>query len=106
MAKEKSIEDVRNECPHLNFDARVSVGRLAETDDGPIRSYTAEVEISCKDCGRGFEFCGVPIGTGGNEPRVSPDGLELRVPLMPAGNRLPASIPGVRMTFERSPEAH
>lgn len=71
-------------CEHLNFEASVRVGRLTETEGGPVTGYTADVGIVCADCRLPFRFVGLPAGLLRDAPTVSADALELRAPLEPA----------------------
>lgn len=75
---------VTSRCAHMNFKAKVDVGRLTDTDDGPVTGYTADVTIACADCGLPFRFLGLAAGSHFAEPRVSVDATELRAPLEPA----------------------
>ena len=74
----------QTECQHMNFDAHTRVGRLTDTDGGPVTGYTADIKIKCRDCGLPFRFMGLPAGHHFAEPRLSADGLEMRAPLEPA----------------------
>jgi hypothetical protein len=49
-------------CPHLNFNACVTVNRLAATDDGPVAGYSADITVECRDCGEPFRWAGLPSG--------------------------------------------
>jgi hypothetical protein len=71
-------------CAHQNFKANVAVGRLTQRDNGPVIGYTADVTVTCAECGLPFRFIGVSAGNHYSEPRVSIDGTELRAPLEPA----------------------
>lgn len=71
-------------CPHANFSSMSRVGRLSETEGGPITAYTVDVTITCSDCGLPFRFLGLPAGYHYAEPRVSADGTKLRAPIEPA----------------------
>lgn len=73
-----------SDCPHLNFTAKVDVARLSQEDGGPITGYVADLQIRCQQCGLPFRFIGLPAGSHFAEPRVSPDGTELRAPMEPA----------------------
>lgn len=42
-----------------------------------------ELKLKCKACGAPFEFQGLPAEASTERPTVSPDGLELRVPIQP-----------------------
>lgn len=68
----------------MNFDAYTRVGRLTETEGGPVTGYAADITIKCRDCGLPFRFRGLAAGSHYAEPRVSADGTELRAPLEPA----------------------
>lgn len=72
-------------CEHNNFLADVSVGRLSQTDGGPITSYTADIRIRCADCDLPFEFLGLECGFDLQGARVSIDGQEARIALAPKG---------------------
>ena len=72
-------------CEHLEFEARVEVGRLTEGEGGKVTSFSADVRITCTDCGKPFLFVGVPFGLSPNQPTVSVDGQELRCPIIPQG---------------------
>ena len=94
-------------CKHYNFRIDGDIARLTEVEGGPIKSFSLELQVCCADCGMPFHFCGVPvIGSGGAEPRVSPDGLELRLPIMPKGKPLPKGIPGALITFGSEQTEH
>ena len=71
-------------CRHENFRCDAHIGRLSETEGGPITGYTAGITVECADCGLQFRFIGVPAGNHHSEPRVSVDGKELRAPIEPA----------------------
>lgn len=72
------------ECAHMNFQAHARVGRLTDTEGGPVTGYTADIKIECTECGLPFRFRGLAAGSHYAEPRVSIDGTELRAPLEPA----------------------
>jgi len=74
-----------DECHHLEFETRVAVGRLSETEGGPITGYAADIQIRCKACKQPFQFLGVSEGVS----RTKPTGSalyreELRAPIAPA----------------------
>lgn len=71
-------------CQHKNFRSKVGVGRLTEREGGPVRSFTADISITCGECGLPFRFIGLAAGSSPIEPRVSADGTELRAPIEPA----------------------
>ncbi len=69
------------ECPHMNFNANVAVARLEDSG-----RFNAEVQICCCDCGRQFQFIGLPLGLNLNGPSMSVDGLEARLAIAPLGS--------------------
>jgi len=71
-------------CQHLNFEAMCNVGRLTDTDDGPVTGFTIGVQVKCRECGLPFRFIGLAAGNHYAEPRVSIDGTKLRAPIEPA----------------------
>ena len=89
-----------SDCQHHSFRAEVRVQRLTQDDGGPVTHYNAEVEITCADCGLAFEFCGLPIGVDPYRPTVGFGALELRVPIMPPGEKIPHGLPTARIVLE------
>ena len=75
-------------CPHLNFAAVVDVARLAYGEDGPVTGWSAELHVRCADCGEEFVFLGVPGGYSPGWPCASPCGTEVRLPMLPASDKL------------------
>lgn len=67
-------------CQHGKFRANVRVTSL----EG-VEGFTADITISCAECGEPFRFLGVEAGSSPHFPRVSVDGLELRAPIAPQG---------------------
>ncbi len=84
METTPSPEALRADCQHQKFQCDARIGRLSDTDDGPITGYTANIKVTCSDCGLPFRFIGIAAGNHYAEPRVSLDGTELRAPLEPA----------------------
>lgn len=72
-----------NPCGHETFRADVQVGRLTKVEGGPPEGFTAEIRIRCIDCGEPFIFMGLPSGVLPNEPAVSVDMQEARMPIRP-----------------------
>jgi hypothetical protein len=70
-------------CKHESFKSEVKVNRLTETEGGPVTGYLAEIEITCADCFKPFEFIGLPGGLLNGKPTTNVDGNELRVPIKP-----------------------
>jgi hypothetical protein len=83
-------------CEHMNFRAMVKVGRLtaSETDDTVVW-YDAEITIECIECGKPFEFVGLPCGMSPFEPLCSVDGTEARMPIKPQGEDMPVKAEGL-----------
>jgi hypothetical protein len=77
----------KEKCAHMTFAAEVNVSRLqASATDTTIVGFAADVQIRCSDCGKPFQFVGLPIGPGNlQRPMVSPDGLKAAMPIQPKG---------------------
>lgn len=71
-------------CDHPNFVASCRVGRLTDTDGGPVTSYQVDVKVTCDKCGLPFRFRGDRYGSSPHHPTLSADGIELRAPIEPA----------------------
>lgn len=82
------------DCKHENFKAEVKVGRLSQVEGGPVTHYCADVTVCCAECGLPFQFSGLPLGMSAYTATMSMDGLELRAPLMPMGEKTPEGLPG------------
>jgi hypothetical protein len=87
-------------CPHLDFVANAEIGRITATQeqvvnpadadgrsvphhDDEVIAYRCALTVKCAACGAAFGFrtAGV-VGDLPDRPAVSPDALELRVPLI------------------------
>lgn len=72
----------QSECPHRTAHrATVSVNYLED-----VKRFVCEVRVECADCGRPFQFLGLPIGLdirGG--AFINADGQECRLALAPVG---------------------
>lgn len=79
-------------CQHLNFMTTVDVNRMV--DDIMPAQFHADISIKCTDCGKLFEFIGLPYGLSPYRPTVSLDHLQLRVPIKPEGKPTPQGLPG------------
>lgn len=88
-------------CEHLNFGAAVDVHRLTD-EAGKVRSFMADVTIRCADCGRPFQFLGLPAGVDTGGSSMSPDALEARLAIVPEGE---AVSPLGRIAAAFAPEA-
>lgn len=69
-------------CAHEDFNAFVEVNRLTDPNTDGIHSFAADVKIECADCGASFGFRCQDVGLLPDRPAVSPDALELRLPLI------------------------
>lgn len=75
-------------CPHMKFSALVGVHRLTDTENGPVKAFTAEVRIHCDDCGEAFVFMGLPWGSHLQSPTMSVGGEEARLPIEPSSKAI------------------
>jgi len=71
-------------CKHEDFEARVEVNRLED-----IGRFQADVTISCLNCGKPFQFIGLPGGLNFTGATCSVDGTEARLNIMPMDEPLP-----------------
>ncbi len=65
-------------CEHKNFTASVEVNRLED-----VQKFAADVHIQCADCQKPFRFLGLPGGLHPEQPTVSVDCTEARLPIAP-----------------------
>lgn len=65
-------------CPHMNFDATVTVNRLEDSG-----RFIADVMIKCLDCGEPFQFLGLEPGVRLSGAAVSLTGLEAHLSILP-----------------------
>lgn len=72
-------------CPHMNFQVEADVHRLTKTENGPVTGYMADLRIRCVDCGRRFQFIGLPAGMNMSGATVSIDALEAHLAICPQG---------------------
>lgn len=71
-------------CPHEDFSASVEVNRLTGEPGGPVTAYSADIRVSCAQCGEPFRWIGVRAGLKPDRPMVSIDEAELHAPIRPA----------------------
>ena len=69
-------------CLHEHTQISADVARIE--DEGV---FMADLRIQCADCGEPFRFLGLPYGLSFQHPALSPDGLELRAPMEPEGEK-------------------
>lgn len=89
-------------CKHVHFDARVEVSRLHD-----IGRYAADVHVWCADCNTPFMFLGLPNGLDLDQPTVSIDATEARLPIHPVDEtRKPlVGVKGYTVTFTKADES-
>jgi len=68
------------DCKHMAFDAKVGVARLED-----VGRFMAEIRIRCIDCDTPFQFRGLEPGLDTDGARVSLDGLEANIAIVPQG---------------------
>lgn len=68
------------DCKHMNFDASVRVARLED-----VGRFIAEISIKCVECNTPFQFRGLEPGMDTDGARVSIDGLEANIAIVPQG---------------------
>ncbi len=71
------------ECEHINFKANANVFRMSKEEGGEIKSYRCDLNIECAECGMPFLFKGIPFGSTPDNPTMSIDRTELRIPIEP-----------------------
>lgn len=69
-------------CEHKNFEAKVAVARLEDTGQ-----FMAEITVRCTECDVPFQFLGLEAGIDTQGAKVSLDGLEARIAIVPEGAR-------------------
>lgn len=104
---ERAKVEMDKPCPHESFAAEVAVGRITETDDGPVTAYSAEIKVECATCGEKFRFIGVQAGLMPNKPMCSMDEFTLFAPIRPASADpdFGLGIPGYAVNFRRGTES-
>jgi hypothetical protein len=70
------------DCKHEDFNANVGVARLEDTG-----GFMAEITIKCSRCDLPFQFLGLEPGLDMQGARVSIDGLEANIAIVPQGSR-------------------
>jgi hypothetical protein len=84
-------------CKHEDFEAHVDVNRMEDTG-----RFAADVRVSCARCGEPFRFIGLESGVSHTRPMCSVDGIELRAPIEPEGEKRIHA----RSVFEVPPEVN
>src|SRR6266511_137022 len=82
--------DLDRPCLHEHFDAEVAVNRIGENDpgidDGLPRAYSADITVSCVDCGEHFRWIGPEAGLSPAHPTVDVTETTLHAPMRPASS--------------------
>jgi hypothetical protein len=66
----------------MNFSAEVRVARLEDSG-----RFMAEIRVTCADCNKPFQFLGLEPGLDLQGARVSLDGLEANIAIVPEGTK-------------------
>ena len=69
-------------CEHADFIATVNIDRITD-----VERFAANVEVCCSACAERFVFIGMRAGVLPDEPTVSVDGLQARLPMRPAAGK-------------------
>lgn len=93
-------------CPHEDFQSFVAIARVAQDEGGPIIGFSAEVRVTCIQCGEPFRFTGCPAGVRPDRPTVSADERTLYAPIRPASADpdFGMGIPGFAVTYHERDE--
>lgn len=76
------MTDQSSQCAHEGFQANVRVARFQDTG-----GFMAEIRIHCAKCGKAFQFLGLEPGLDFGGARVSIDGLEANLAIVPEGSQ-------------------
>lgn len=90
-------------CEHMDFAAKVGVGRITKGEGGPVTHFSVEVNVNCTACGLPLQFVGLPTGIDSHAPTVSVDALHARLVAVPQGGDL-SLVDRIGAIF-RSPDA-
>ena len=95
-----------SDCEHLDFEAHVAVNRIENMiGEWPFMQFAADVHIKCAECGKPFQFIGLPGGLAPNRPTRSVDGTEARLPIAPEPRTFEYPI-GLPIDFARWSNDH
>lgn len=90
------------DCLH-NKQHRATVAVNYLEDSG---RFSADIRIECADCGRPFQFLGLPLGLDLNGAAMDVDGQEARLAIAPVGT-VPQPLDGALAGFRvRMPGDH
>jgi hypothetical protein len=71
------------DCPHMNFEAKNTVARLTDDDDGPVTLFRMDIVVKCSDCQLDFSFPGFDCGWHPVKPTTNVVATELSVRIVP-----------------------
>jgi hypothetical protein len=89
-------------CPHEDLTASVEVNRLLrDEEDTEPHGYSADIKITCAQCGEPFRWIGLQAGMKPDRPMCSVDETTLVAPLRPASSDpdFGMGIPGYAVTW-------
>lgn len=89
-------------CDHREFAVLATVIRIADSEEGPVNGYAADITVSCHDCDEPFVWLGLPLGVDGGRPTSSVDGKVLRAPIRPlsSDDSFGSGVPGFSIVPE------
>ncbi len=92
-------------CSHENFGGHAAVTRITDEQQTNVIGYSADIRVTCLDCGEPFRWIGAPAGLRPDRPCVSVDETELRAPLRPASSDpdFGLGIPGFAVQYAPGP---
>lgn len=70
-------------CGHMSFECLAVVNRLEPERPTEALLFNADITIRCADCKTPFRFRGLDMGLDLHGAKVSPDGLEARLAIVP-----------------------
>lgn len=74
----------KKQCKHSKTTAKITVHHLED-----VGRYSADLEITCDECGVPFQFIGMAPGWSHSRPMASASGQEARLPIHPVGETIP-----------------
>jgi len=90
----------------MNFNVHAEVARIEKSEtDKTIVAFHVDIKVFCRECGKPFEWVGLPLGFSHYRPTVSIDGQIIRAPLIPEGGpQPPEGLAGFSVTMQSFPE--
>ena len=91
-------------CPHGDFEARVEINRLMNSEGSGVAGYAADITAHCAQCGERFRWIGVQAGVQPGRPMCSVDEFTLHAPMRPASSDpdFGLGLPGFAVTMRPS----